>query len=161
MNRALLLLALLSGLAGPGLVAPSLAQTAAVSRTPVQITADRFTVDEKADEAVFTGNVVVVRRAMTVWADRVVVNLGEGGPEDIRDFVATGNVRIKTETQDARGGRAVFNPDTQLMRLTENVRVTNSSGTVSAPELVVNLETNQTVFTGSGGNRVTGVFTPQ
>ena len=144
--------------------APVLAQARAVAgaaQGAVKITADRFVIDEKASTARFTGNVVVLRQTMTVWADQVVVNLGDGGAEDIRDFIATGNVRIKTDTQEATGRRAVFDPRTQLLRLTENVRVTNASGTVNAPELVVNLETNQTVFSGSSGNRVTGVFSPQ
>jgi lipopolysaccharide export system protein LptA len=161
MAAALLALGLMMLPAGGALAQAQAQASASTSKTPVKITADRFTIDEGADQAQFTGNVVVLRRAMTVWADKVVVNLGEGGAEDIRDFIATGNVRIKTDTQDATGGRAVFNPDTQLLRLTENVKVTNNSGTVNAPELVVNLETNQTVFTGSGGNRVTGVFTPK
>lgn len=147
---ALVLMALLPGL-------PAAAQTA----VPVKITADTFVVDDKSQEAIFSGNVLVVRSTMTVWADKVVVNFGAGGPEDISEFVATGNVRIKTGEQDATGRRAVFNPQTQVLRLTDNVKVVNASGTVSAAELVVNLETNQTVFSGGGNNRVTGVFTPR
>ncbi|SFZ86536.1 lipopolysaccharide export system protein LptA [Devosia enhydra] len=163
--RALILVSITIGLFSlPTSLTPVLAQATAAAgaaQSSVKITADRFVIDEKASTAQFSGNVVVLRQAMTVWADQVVVNLGDGGAEDIRDFVATGNVRIKTDTQEATGRRAVFDPKTQLLRLTENVRVTNASGTVNAPELVVNLETNQTVFSGSSGNRVTGVFTPQ
>ena len=63
--------------------------------------------------------------------------------------------------QKATGERAVFNPGDQLLRLTGNVKVTNPSGTVDSQELVVNLETNVSTFTSTGGGRVTGVFTSQ
>ena len=52
-------------------------------------------------------------------------------------------------------------PGDQLLRLTGNVKVTNSSGTIDATELVVNLETNVSTFTSSGGGSVTGIFSSQ
>jgi lipopolysaccharide export system protein LptA len=71
-------------------------------------------------------------------------------------------VRLVTDEQDATGDQAVFTPGDQLLRLTGNVKVVNSSGTIDAGELVVNLETNVSTFTSAGsGGRVTGVFTSQ
>lgn len=137
------------------LTAPTLAEQ------PVEITADLFTIEEARREAVFTGSVVVKHPTVTVWAPKVVATYGEGGTTDIETFVASGNVRLKTSDQDATGEQAVFTPGDQLLRLTGNVQVTNSSGTVNATELVVNLETNVSTFTGGGGGRVTGVFTSQ
>src|SRR5690606_23096839 len=126
----------------------------------VEITADLFTVDENTQEAVFTGNVVVVHPSVKVWAEKVVAIYGEGGTADIESFVATGSVRLVTSEQDATGEQAVFTPGDKMLRLTGNVLVTNAGGTVGAGELVVNLETNVSVFTNSAeGGRVTGVFT--
>ncbi|WDR07223.1 LptA/OstA family protein [Devosia rhodophyticola] len=128
----------------------------------VQISADLFTVAEGNQQAVFTGNVIVVHPSVKVWADKVTAIYGEGGTTDIKSFVATGKVvRLKTDEQDATGEKAVFTPGDQLLRLTGNVVVTNSSGTVNANELVVNLETNVSTFTGTNGGRVTGVFNAQ
>ena len=127
----------------------------------VEITADLFTVDENTQEAVFTGNVVVVHPNVKVWAEKVVAIYGEAGPGDIESFVASGAVRLQTTEQDATGDRAVFTPGDQLLRLTGNVQVINASGTIDAGELVVNLATNVSTFTNSGGGRVTGVFTSQ
>ena len=151
MIRPLVLLTTLFALA-----APALAQ-----QQPVEITADTFTIEEARREAVFTGSVVVKHPTVTVWAPKVVATYGEGGTTDIETFVASGNVRLKTSDQDATGEQAVFTPGDQLLRLTGNVKVTNSSGTVNATELVVNLETNVSTFTGGGGGRVTGIFTSQ
>ena len=51
---------------------------------------------------------------------------------------------------------------TQEVVFTGNVSVVNASGTIGAGELVVNLATNVSTFTGnSSGGRVTGVFTSQ
>lgn len=133
----------------------------ALAESPVKITADVFVVNEADTEATFTGNVVVIRPGLNVWADKVVVDYGDGGPGDIKTFVATGHVRLKTEDQDATGDRATFNPQTQILRLMGNVVVVNSAGTLNGPELEINLADNTTVFTGGKGGRVTGVFNTQ
>ena len=134
----------------------------AFAQQPVQITSDVFTVDETTQEAVFTGNVVVVHPTVKVWANKVIAVYGEAGPSDIESFIASGSVRLVTDEQDATGDQAVFTPGDQLLRLTGNVEVVNSGGTIQAGELVVNLETNVSTFTSSGsGGRVTGVFTSQ
>jgi len=134
----------------------------AVAQEKVQITADTFTVTETSHEAVFTGNVVVNHPTVLVHADKVVATYGEGGTSDIKTFVATGHVQLKTSDQNATGEKAVFTPGDQLLRLTGNVLVTNSGGTVGSGELVVNLETNVSTFSSGGsGKRVTGVFTSE
>jgi lipopolysaccharide export system protein LptA len=134
--------------------APALAQE-------VTVTSDSFVVTEASSEAVFTGNVVVSRTGLKVWADKVVVAYASGGIENIKSFVATGNVRLETPEQTATGERAHFDPATQVLHLTGNVVVVNEAGTVRGPDLVVDLAKSTSVFRGGGGGRVTGVFTPQ
>ncbi len=139
-------------------MAPAIAR----AQSPVEISADNFTIEEGRKEAVFTGNVVVKHPTVTVWAPKVVATYGEGGTTDIKTFEASGgNVKLETSEQTATGERAVFTPADQLLRLTGNVQVTNASGTVNANELVVNLATNVSTFTAGQGGRVTGVFTSQ
>ena len=149
MTRLLLIAAILLVAAG------------AAASDPVKITGDKFVVDDANHVATFTGKVVVLRTKLTVWAAKVVVDYGGGGPNDIKSFVATGNVRIKTPEQDATGDTAVYNPSTQMLHLTGHVMVINSTGTVGSAELVVNLATNSSTFSSSKGGRVTGVFTPK
>ena len=135
--------------------------TPALAQQKVNITADLFSIDEETRHAEFTGNVVVTHPTVTVWAPKVVATYGEGGTSDIETFEASGSVKLQTEDQTATGERAVFTPGDQLLRLTGNVVVTNSGGTVNAGELVVNLATNVSTFTSGQGGRVTGVFTSQ
>jgi lipopolysaccharide export system protein LptA len=142
-------------------LALALTATPALAQQKVNITADLFSIDEETRMAVFTGNVVVTHPNVTVWAPKVVATYGEGGTSDIETFEASGSVKLETTEQTATGERAVFTPADQLLRLTGNVVVTNSGGTVNAGELVVNLATNVSTFTSGQGGRVTGVFTSQ
>ncbi len=147
----------------PLLLAAFLALTlpvGAVEKDPVNITADQFVVDDAASVATFTGKVVVKRNSLTVWAPKVVVEYGAEGPSSIKSFVASGGVRIKTDEQDATGDFAIYDPVAQTLKITGHVMVINSSSTVGGPDLVIDLKTNRTVFSGGGtGGRVTGVFT--
>jgi lipopolysaccharide export system protein LptA len=128
---------------------------------PIEVTADTFTVDESKNQAVFDGSVVITREGLDMRAQTVRISYGEGGQTDIRDLVATGNVRIRAAGQDAVGDRATFDPRTQILKLTGNVRVSSAQGTVQGPDLTIDLARNTSVFSGGSGGRVTGVFTPQ
>jgi len=150
-RRVLVLLALL--------LLPQAAQAEAPN--PVNITSDKFQVDDTAHLATFTGKVIVKRRDLTVWAPTVVVDYGSGGPSNIESFTATGGVRIKTPNQDATGDQAVYDPDAQVLHLFGHVMVITGSGTVGSPDLVVNLKSNTSVFTSKKGGRVTGIFNPK
>jgi lipopolysaccharide export system protein LptA len=134
------------------------APVAAQEQDPVKITADKFVIDDASRVATFTGKVVVIRNDLTVWAPKVVVDYGEGGPSSIKSFVASGGVRIKTGEQDATGDFAIYDPGAETLRITGNVMIVNASSTVGGPDMIINLKTNTTVFS---GGRVTGVFTPQ
>ncbi len=138
-----------------------LAAPAQAAGLPIEVTADTFTVDEAKNEAVFDGSVVISREGLDMRAQTVRISYGEGGQTDIRSLLATGNVRIRAAGQDATGDRATFDPRTQILKLTGNVRVTSAQGTVKGPDLTIDLARNTSVFSGGGGGRVTGVFTPQ
>ena len=133
----------------------------AQEKDPVNITADKFVVDDVGGVATFTGSVVVKRKKLTVWAPKVVVEYGEDGPSSIKSFVASGGVRIKTDDQDATGDLAIYDPKAQTLRITGNVMVVSEASTVGAGDLVIDLNADTTVFQGSGNGRVTGVFTTQ
>lgn len=127
----------------------------------VEISADLFTIEEDKREAVFTGAVVVKHPSVNVWASKVIATYGEGGTSDIRSFDASGAVKLETKDLTATGERAIFTPSDQMLRLTGNVEVVNSGGTVRSSELVVDMASGVSTFTAGSGGRVTGVFTSQ
>ena len=129
---------------------------------PVKITGDKFVVDDASTARDLHRQ--RRRHAQELHAcgrQRWSSITARAAPTSIKSFTATGGVRIKTPDQDATGDKAVYDPKTQLLRLTGNVMVVNATGTVGSPDLVVDLETNDSTFTGGKGGRVTGVFTPQ
>ncbi len=138
-----------------GLVVPALAQE---KQQPVKITAENFVVNEETREAVFTGTVVVTHPSVTLYAPMVTIIYGEGGTSDVKSFVASGPVRLKTADQSATGDQAEFEPGPQILRLSGNVKVTNAGGTVRGASLVVDLARGTSTFTAGAGERVTGVF---
>lgn len=127
----------------------------------VNITSDKMVMEDELQKVVFTGNVKVVHPDVTVAAPLVEVTYGDGGPSDIETFVASGGVSLVSPDQRATGDIAVFDPVTEILRLTGNVTVVNSGGTMKGPELLVNLADNTSTFTADGSGRVTAVFTPQ
>jgi len=142
-----------------GFLCVALSTGAGFAQSATEITADKFVVDEGTSQATFSGNVEIQQPDLTVWANTVVVHYGPGGPSDLKDFEAVGNVRIKQPEQTATGDRGVYDPKARILTLKGNVVVTNESGTVSGPELVVDIAKGTSAFTsGSGGGRVTGIF---
>lgn len=157
-----------AGLAGAALLLLALGLTPAVAAaTPlaatlpgadkVSISGDHFAVDDTRHEAVFSGNVVVVQKTVTIHADKVTALYGAGGSTSISTFEASGHVVLITRDQTATGDLATFEPKTHKLVLTGNVVVTNKTGRVQSQKLVVDLSTKKSVFTSKGG-RVTGVF---
>lgn len=126
-----------------------------------QIVADRMVDLADQNRTEFSGSTVVEMSEQTVWADRFIVHYEADNSDAIANYEMLGSVRIRNPQQTATGNRGVYDPDTRLLRLTGNVRVTDDNGTVNAPELLVNLATNVSQFSASGeGNRVSGVFSP-
>jgi lipopolysaccharide export system protein LptA len=141
----------------PVLVALLLA--AGASAGPVKITSDSFVVDDAGHTATFTGDVVVTRTNLTVWADNVLVEYGEAGPSSVKSFTASGGVKVKTKEQTATGDRAVYDPKSQMLRLTGHVMVTNGKGSIGSADLLIDLKSNLSTFSSGKGGRVSGVFT--
>lgn len=70
--------------------------TAQVPALPVQISADWAEMDDRRGIGTYTGNVVVTRGDMTLWADRIVIHAPERRPARIE---AEGNP-VRAEAPD-------------------------------------------------------------
>jgi len=124
----------------------------------VNITSDKFVADESQHLATFSGDVVVTRSDLTVWADQVVVSYGAEGPSSISKLTASGHVKVKSRAQTATGDKAVYDPKTLILHLTGHVMVTTGKSTIGSPDLIVDLKSDVSTFSNSGGGRVSGVF---
>lgn len=164
MTRSLLLLALC--VAGP---AGAQALKGHDSNAPVDVAADRIEVQDRADRAVFSGNVQVTQSGLTMNAGRVTVAYAgrSGNSVAIQRIDATGGVVVKSASETARGNFAIYDLNRRLITMIGGVVLDQGANHVSGGRLVIDLNSGRSVIDGGGapgvsggsGGRVTGRFT--
>jgi lipopolysaccharide export system protein LptA len=149
---------------------PALGQTSALkghnSDAPVDVAADRIEVQDRADRAVFSGNVVVRQADLTLTAGRLTVAYSSGGGIEIRRIDATGGVTVRSPSETARGDFGIYDLDRKIITLIGDVTLNQRDARVSGGRLTIDLQTGRAVLDGGGapgtkaeGGRVTGTFT--
>ncbi|MBA2918800.1 OstA family protein [Sphingomonas sp. MAH-20] len=153
------------------LAAPLVAQALRSHNTnaPVDVTADRIEVQDRADRAIFAGNVHVTQAELTLDAARVTVAYDRsGGNTQIDRVDAAGGVTVKSPSETARGQFAVYDLNRRLITMTGGVVLNQGPNTVRGGRLVIDLDSGRAVVDGSAvggapgtrgqGGRVTGRF---
>ncbi len=156
------------------LIAPAMAGAQALknhnSNAPVDVTADRIEVQDRANRAVFAGNVHVAQSGLVIDAARLTVAYanGGGGNPSIQRLDATGGVVIKSADQTARGSTAIYDLNRRIITMLGGVTLVQGGNTVRGGRLVIDLDSGRSVIDGSAsggatvsgqGGRVTGRFT--
>ena len=135
------------------------------SNAPVDVAADRIEVQERADRAMFAGNVHVTQGELTLDTSRLTVAYSSGGGIQIRRLDASGGVTVKSPSEVARGNFGVYDLDRKLITLIGDVRLDRGESRINGSRLVIDLTTGRAVIdggapgVGSSGGRVTGRFT--
>lgn len=167
MRKALTLIVLLPLLAGP---AAGQALKNHDSNAPVDVEADRIEVQDRADRAMFVGNVRVNQAGMLLTAQRLTVAYanGAGSGVEIERLDATGGVTVVKADQTARGNIAIYDLPRRIITMVGGVTLTQGASRVSGGRLVIDLNSGRAVVDGSavgapgvqGGSngRVTGRF---
>lgn len=136
------------------------ARTGFNSNSPVDVQADRIEVQDRADRAIFSGNVVATQGNMTMNAARVTVVYTNNGGVDVQRMEATGGVRLHTPSETATGNVGLYDVDRRLVTLIGNVHLTQGQNRVQGGRLVLDLNSHRAVLTGGGQTgRVSGRFT--
>jgi lipopolysaccharide export system protein LptA len=120
---------------------------------PLRITSQQLEADNKNMVITFTGNVVAKQGEMTIYADvtRVYYEKREEGNE-VREIVATGNVKIQEGDRLATGQKVVFTNSEQKIVLTGQPKLWQGKDMVSGEKITVLLEEDKS-FVESGPNR--------
>ena len=135
---------------------------------PVDVAADRIEVQDRADRAIFSGNVVARQADLTMNASRVTVAYSNAGGIEIERIDASGGVTVKSPSETARGQFAIYDLRSRLITLLGNVTLTRGASHVNGARLVLDLQTGRAVMDGGArtaagtstlGGRVTGRFT--
>jgi lipopolysaccharide export system protein LptA len=138
------------------------------SSAPVDVTADRIEVQDRADRAIFAGNVRANQGELSLDTPRLTVAYSGGsggGGVQIRRLDAAGGVTVKSPSETARGDFGIYDLDRRLITLIGNVQLNRQSNQVNGARLVIDLDSGRAVVDGgppgvnSSGGRVTGHFT--
>jgi lipopolysaccharide export system protein LptA len=138
---------------------------------PVDVEADRIEVQDRADRAIFAGNVRVKQGALSLDAARLTVayvgGVGGGGPQ-IQRLDASGGVTVRSASETARGDFAIYDLNRRLITMLGNVTLVQGANNVRGGRLVIDLNSGRSVIDGSSvggapgvsgsGGRVTGRF---
>jgi lipopolysaccharide export system protein LptA len=138
------------------------------SNAPVDVTAERIEVQDRADRAIFAGNVHVTQAELTLDTPRLTVaysgGQGAGSNVQIRRLDAAGGVVVKSPSETARGDFGIYDLDRKLITLIGNVQLNREQNQVNGARLVIDLDSGRAVVDGgppgvnSSGGRVTGHF---
>ena len=136
------------------------------SNAPVDVAADRIEVQDRADRAVFVGNVRAKQGALTLDTARLTIAYSSGGEGiQIQRLDASGGVVVKSPSENARGDFAVYDLDRKLITLVGNVRLNRGESQILGSRLVIDLNSGRAVIDGGpagvaqSGGRVRGHFT--
>lgn len=143
------------------------------TNAPVDVEADRIEVQDRADRAIFSGNVQVRQGELSLDAARITVAYSGSvaGGIEVRRLDASGGVFVRSPSETARGQFAVYDLNRRLITLIGGVELNQSGNIIRGGRLVIDLDTGRAVVDGRaqgpGGlvtqgistGRVTGRFT--
>ncbi len=169
MMKTTLIGAALMAIAAGGALAQSSGSVSALkghdSNAPIDVAADRIEVQDRADRAVFAGNVKVRQGNLALDTSRLTVAYSSGGGIQIRRLDASGGVVVTSPSETARGNFGVYDLDRKLITLIGDVRLARSGSTINGSRMLIDLNSGRAVVdggapgVGESGGRVTGRFT--
>ena len=167
-SRVLILIAAASALLGIGAAHAQNGVSALKghdSKAPIDLAADRAEAQDRADRAIFAGNVVVKQGELTLRTARLTLAYASTDGIDINRIDASGGVTVVSPSETARGDFAVYDLNEGLITMVGNVRLERGGSFLSGGRLTIDLDTGRAVMDGGlrgvnqGGGRVTGRFT--
>lgn len=170
MKRIFLAFAAAVPMAAGLMLSPAIGQTSALkghnSNAPVDVAADRIEVQDRADRAIFSGNVQVRQADLSLSAARLTVAYSNAGGIQIERLDASGGVTVRSPSETARGQYAVYDLNRRIITLIGAVSLVRGESRVNGGRLVLDLDSGRAVMDGAGpagtasqGGRVTGTFT--
>src|SRR3954467_6267048 len=161
-------LAASAGLAQTKQVQPVSALKGHNSNAPVDVTAERIEVQDRADRAIFAGNVHVTQAELTLDTPRLTVaysgGQGTNANVQIRRLDAAGGVTVKSPSETAHGDFGIYDLDRKLITLIGAVQLNRSGSQINGQRLTIDLNSGRAVVdggpagVGQSGGRVTGHF---
>jgi lipopolysaccharide export system protein LptA len=170
MRRRILVAIAAASLAGAALAQSQAQQPVSAlkghnANAPVDVSADRIEVQDRADRAMFVGNVHVTQAELTLDTARLTVAYSNAGSVQIDRLDASGGVVVRSPSETASGDFGVYDLNRKLITLVGNVRLNRGQSQIAGSRLVIDLNSGRAVIDGGpagvnqNGGRVTGHFT--
>ena len=124
------------------------------SNAPIDVASDRLEVQDRADRAVFVGNVHVKQAELSLDTARLSVA-----------YSSSGGVTVRSPSETASGTFGIYDLDRKLITLVGDVRLQRQGSEINGQRLVIDLDSGRAVIeggpagVGQSGGRVTGHFT--
>lgn len=134
------------------------------TNAPIDVAADRIEVQDRADRAIWSGNVVVRQEQLTLEAQRLTLAYSTAGGLEIDRLDASGGVVVRSPSETARGNFGVYDIDRRLITLVGDVRLERRGSSLSGGRLTIDMNSGRAVVDGGAagigesGGRVTGRF---
>ena len=167
--RRTLLVSLAAAFAGVAALAQAQEPISALkghnANAPVDVTADRIEVQDRADRAIFIGNVHVRQADLTLNTARLTVAYSSAGGIQIERLDASGGVVVRSPSETARGNFGIYDLNRRLITLVGDVQLSRGGSRIHGSRLVIDLSSGRAVVdggpagVGQSGGRVTGHFT--
>ena len=135
------------------------------SNAPIDVASDRLEVQDRADRAVFVGNVHVKQAELSLDTARLSVAYSSSGGVQIKRLDASGGVTVRSPSETASGTFGIYDLDRKLITLVGDVRLQRLGSEINGQRLVIDLDSGRAVIeggpagVGQSGGRVTGHFT--
>ncbi|MBT2186402.1 LptA/OstA family protein [Sphingobium nicotianae] len=158
MRRSLPLLA-----AGAGLVLLGTANAQVLkghnTSAPVDFSADRIEVQDRADRVVVSGNVQVTQAGLTLTAQRLTVAYHDAKGIEIDRLDASGGVVVTRGDERASGSVAIYDLNRRLITLLGGVQLSQGANRLAGSRLVIDLATGRSTVDGSAASGPSGTST--
>ena len=167
MNKGKLILTGLIGLSAASLAVAQGATSALKGHNadaPIDVTSDRLEVQDRADRAVFAGNVIARQDELTLTTSRLTIAYSTGGSVQIQRLDASGGVVVRSPSENARGNFGVYDLNRKLITLIGAVQLNRGGSQINGQRLTIDLTSGRAVVDGGqpgigqSGGRVTGHF---
>ena len=132
---------------------------------PIDVASDRIEVQDRADRAIFSGNVRVKQAALTLDTQRLTLSYSGGDGVKINRLDASGGVVVRSPSETARGNFGIYDLDRKLITLIGAVQLNRGGSQINGQRLTIDLNSGRAVVDGGqagigqSGGRVTGHFT--
>lgn len=136
------------------------AETASPSQAqPIDVVAGELVIDETAGTATFTGDVVATQGEITLHADVLVLNLGDGNR--IEHLRASGGVRIMRGDEVATAATADYDLEGKEITLEGDAMIHRGENSLGGERIVIDLQSRRSTVIGKSESRVKAEFRPK